>query len=177
MTNAIDQFLNNWRVEALSWYMIQFSKFNELFMVKKELQDKYGYHSVRFNQELADDYLEASENLKKFTKRFPENVAGTIQMMFYYENQYNINPSKPSAYAFISDILLKEMERKRKQLIARVEKKAGKIVDSTALSLGVDSNLNGVVIGDKETVRVNSIYAGGYNIQCLHFRILVKIIK
>ena len=174
---SIDLFLESWWGDAMDWYLDKFRTYQELFQIKKDLMDEYGYHSVRFNQVLADDYLEASENLKKFMSRIGnESAKGLIQMMFYHEHQHRINPSKVSSYDFLADILNKEKQRKKLNLIARIEKKAGKMVDTRGLTLGVDSNLNGLVIGDKETVSVHTIYAGGYNIQCLHFRVLVKII-
>ena len=174
--NAINEFLDTWWGDAMDWHLEKFRTFQELFQIKKDLMDEYGYHSVRNNQVLATEYVEASDNLKKFIKGFPENVAGVLQMMFYYENQHQINPSKMSGYDFLADIMTKERARKKIQLVSRIEKKAGTIVDSSTLFIGVDGNLNGVIQGDKERVSVHTIYAGGYNIQCLHFRILVKII-
>ena len=74
----------------------------------------------------------------------------------------------------LNEILDKEVVRKKKALIARVKKTAGTIVDASGLRIGVNSEINGTVDGEIKTVHVQTIYAGGYNIQCLHYRVLVK---
>lgn len=71
---------------------------------------------------------------------------------------------------FLSD----EVDVKRADLIARVEKIAGKIKDASALRIGMNGSLNGYVAGEKKTVEVRTIDAGGVWIQCYHYRVLVK---
>lgn len=60
-----------------------------------------------------------------------------------------------------------------KKLMNRVAKKCGNIVNADGLHLS-GGELNGCVIGDKGSAYVYTILAGGYNIQCLHQRVLVK---
>ena len=74
----------------------------------------------------------------------------------------------------LNKMLDKEVENKRKTLIVRIEKKAGKIQDAGCLFIGINGEINGSIKGDKATVQVETIYAGGFNIQCLHYRVLVK---
>jgi vacuolar-type H+-ATPase subunit I/STV1 len=61
-------------------------------------------------------------------------------------------------------------------LINRVTKYIGEITDFSNLYL-TGPAINGIVIGERGKVRVETILAGGYNIQCLHNRVLVKPIK
>lgn len=61
-------------------------------------------------------------------------------------------------------------------LINRVTKYIGEITDYSNLYL-TGSAINGIVIGERGKVRVETILAGGYNIQCLHNRVLVKPIR
>jgi len=58
-------------------------------------------------------------------------------------------------------------------LVYRVSAKVGKITDAKGLTIGMNGELNGLVIGDKDSATVTTILAGGYNIQCLHYRVLV----
>ena len=58
-------------------------------------------------------------------------------------------------------------------LIARCEKKVGEITSVKYLHVGIKC-LEGFVEGTKGRVEVRSIFAGGYNIQRLHVRVLVK---
>jgi hypothetical protein len=65
-------------------------------------------------------------------------------------------------------------------LIKRTEKKVGTITDYSMLTVTKGNfmeggaAINGIIKGKNGTVEVRSIYAGGYNIQKLHVRVLVK---
>ena len=65
-------------------------------------------------------------------------------------------------------------------LIKRTEKKVGTITDYSMLTVTKGNfmeggaAINGIIKGENGTVEVRSIYAGGYNIQKLHVRVLVK---
>lgn len=64
-------------------------------------------------------------------------------------------------------------KRKETNLLnTRLTTEFGDVVKTT-LYVGVDGNVNGVFVGTKKTAKIESIYAGGYNIQCLHTRILI----
>lgn len=74
----------------------------------------------------------------------------------------------------LEPFLVREVNAKRKNLISRIEKKAGKIKDARYLTIGKDGNINGQVVGEKATVYVETISAGGHTIQKFHYRVLVK---
>lgn len=59
-------------------------------------------------------------------------------------------------------------------LVIRAWEKVGKITDVTYSRIGLDGSFNGTVTGEKGTARIETILAGGYNIQRLHYRVLVK---
>lgn len=68
----------------------------------------------------------------------------------------------------------READRKYDKLIEDVEYYVGEITDISELRIGVDGNLNGIVVGKNGKVKVQTILAGGYNIQCLHYRCLLN---
>jgi len=74
----------------------------------------------------------------------------------------------------LNKFLDRELAAKRQNLITRITKKAGNIIDATGLYIGSTGEINGVIVGDIKTVTVQTISAGGYAVQCYHFRVLVK---
>lgn len=66
-------------------------------------------------------------------------------------------------------------------MINRVAELTGKITDCKYLNLSCDNNgytiINGIIIGEKGKARIESIGAGGYNIQRYHIRVLVKEVR
>ena len=65
-------------------------------------------------------------------------------------------------------------------LLKRVTKITGPVTDWSGLRVtqgNMGAVLNGIVIGEEGKARVESILAGGYAIQRLHVRTLVKEIK
>lgn len=76
---------------------------------------------------------------------------------------------------------VKDAESLVLNLINRTIEFTGEITDCSGLSLDNDNQgyliINGLVIGEKGKARVESIGAGGYNIQRYHIRVLVKEVK
>ncbi len=72
----------------------------------------------------------------------------------------------------IDTIINKERQKKEKAFMHKL----GFVGDikKANLKIGVDGNLNGLVVGTAHSAEIRTIYAGGYNIQCLHYRVLVK---
>ena len=70
-----------------------------------------------------------------------------------------------------------EADRKYDFIIERTNAIVGKITDAAGLTIGAKDDLNGFIIGDKGTAKVTTIGAGGYNIQCYHFRTLIREAK
>lgn len=69
--------------------------------------------------------------------------------------------------------LTEEANRKYDFIIERTNAIVGEITDATSLRVGNKDDLNGYIIGTRGTAKVQTIGAGGYNIQCFHFRTLI----
>ena len=62
-------------------------------------------------------------------------------------------------------------------LIEQVEEITGEITDARQLEIGDKGEINGYIIGKSGKASVQTIGAGGYNIQRFHFRTLVHEYK
>ena len=72
--------------------------------------------------------------------------------------------------------LQKEADAKYDDIIVRTNAIVGTITDASGLKVGRKGDLNGIIIGDRGQAKVQTIGAGGYNIQCYHFRTLIHSI-
>ena len=70
-----------------------------------------------------------------------------------------------------------EAKRKYDFIVERATAITGKITDASGLQVGAKDDLNGYIIGERGTAKVQTIGAGGYNIQCFHFRTLINELK
>jgi len=73
----------------------------------------------------------------------------------------------------LHEIIEKDAEKRKADFLARISKKVGNITECN-LRMASDCEINGTATGDLGTARVSSILAGGWNIQRLHYRVLVK---
>ena len=75
----------------------------------------------------------------------------------------------------LDKVLENDANAKYDFIIERTVAKVGKITDASLLRIGKDGRrLNGFIKGEHGTVEVDTIGAGGYNIQRFHFRTLIK---
>ena len=177
---AIEEFLTAWKVEAIKYYIDLKNEYNERKTFKPEITSenlrlvknfnfKPQYSEERIAEILSSELSRGEEsdyqrriNSVLMDKWKSQYGKGTMQLVMYHTEEQ----------------IVKEVEKdvisRYKALVKKVEAKAGKIIDAGNLYFGYDAGINGVIIGEKATVTVTTIYAGGYNIQQLHYRVLVK---
>lgn len=96
---------------------------------------------------------------------------------YEYLNPYNGERTLDEALARLERDLVQEANRKYDFIIERTNHIVGTITDASNLEIGDKDDLNGYIIGTKGTAKVQTIGAGGYNIQCFHFRTLINPMK
>lgn len=152
--------------------------------VKDEYSGRYIMKEVRmYSDEKIEEILnnnnsyqlrEASLNIKsKYIKKFEERQTKSdliilSKIVSYYEL---IN------YESLDKIIKDDIEIKKEMFVERVAATVGIIKDMIDFSIGANGEINGIAIGNKAKAKVTTIIAGGYNIQCSHFRVLVHKIK
>jgi hypothetical protein len=176
---VIKEFLAKWKEMAYDWHVKRFERFQEL---KKELK------------------AEAAAAVTEFVKANPEaadavRIGRPVKALDKYLKERNLDwrGIKVRERAFAGPIVLKmdtyydeaerlaylekelEADRKAKMidLIHRVNEVVGTIIDASGLRIDPKGNLNGIIVGEKGKAKVETIGAGGYNIQVFHFRTLV----
>lgn len=142
----IREFINHWKERAINYYHEAIEQYNK--ELKEVYKLGYGIEYKRAKQELHEKYNLVVRNLA-----------------------YGYSPKDREER--LQKIIEREAEAKEKTLIARVNKEVGIIEKAIELHVGVNGELNGMIKGEKGTCKIETIYAGGYNNQCLHYRVLV----
>ena len=101
-------------------------------------------------------------SLEKWLQDYKENY---IKACKEHLNGYSLTRALREADQAVIDQKIK--------IVTRTFKKVGKIVDISFATIGNDGSFNGIVIGENGTANIQTVLAGGYNIQRLHYRVLV----
>ena len=143
----IKDFINQWKVRAIDYYN------NALVEYKKEKQE------LKYFNVWNGDY---NKKMRELIEKYGKWVVGDLALR-----------SPKDAEEQIIKNIERDAIKKEQMLIKRVNKAVGTIVKSITLNVGVNGELNGIIEGVNGKCKIETIYAGGYNIQCLHYRVLV----
>lgn len=190
---AILEFLENWKQRVHDYYDAGLrAATEEKARVKelgKALQDKrYGtpeyeeankaYREAHkaYYAKLHGYYRDVTPEEKKqpryrYTSRIKIREGEWEYLTAYLEETYEESIAK------LQRVLDEEANRKYDFIIERTTAITGRITDASCLQIGAKGDLNGYIVGEKGTAKVQTIGAGGYNIQCFHFRTLISEYK
>lgn len=161
--SSVVDFINNWRTQAFESYKDLAASLKEEYDSLKNIIRQESSDELSFTQ--TEKAKEAYTNLNNFLKNSNKKY-GTFAYYVFHQ------PSEVEDY--VNKIVNNEAERKLVKFMLAIEKKAGKVICGKRLYIAPDHSINGIAICENKTVNVYSILAGGYNIQKLHFRVLVK---
>lgn len=193
---VIKDFLEKWKNDAFDWYVQRFDAFLEFrknlraeeraarleayntlpeyaelreryksFLGDKEPDDStlanlYPRKPVEaFLKERDLDYKKINERLKNFGD----------QIIFKMLNCRN----SEERLSTLEQILEAEKKQKLISLINSITYITGPITDAKHLYASA-GDLNGVIVGEKGVAKIITISAGGYNVQCFHYRTRVS---
>lgn len=130
---------------------------------------------IDFGNLVYDETVKNEVNRYKYYSKLPRpdyrDHSPEARTIRYYKDQFDLEKVKKDTKVQVKNLLL--------NLVDRVHKKIGKIVNASYLSLEAGNfyegtAINGYLEGENGCCDVYSITAGGYNIQRLHVRVLVK---
>lgn len=177
---AITEFLDHWKERMRDYYHSTFARYPEARATYEKDMEQFnlGYFAERKlkNEDFAKwlEYDEARHNVQEsFRIQF-----GFIEV--YVERAFN-KETMTREWSFNEERLEKDLteeyNRKYDFIIDRTLKIVSEIVDASNLKVGAKGDLNGFIIGTTGKASVQTIGAGGYNIQCFHFRTLIHKLK
>ena len=161
---AIIDFLVMWKEHVYAWYVEQYDKYviakNKYYAESSEYTHWWNYERRKSSpEEIKQRDMEHRQLRKDFQEKW--------NYMEPYAERNGLNTEK------LQKDLENEANAKYDDIIERTNKLIGQITDASYLTVGGKGDLNGIIEGERGKVTVNTIGAGGYNIQCYHFRTLI----
>ena len=157
------EFLENWKCRVKDNYINSLPKY-------LEAREQYYTDREQYTTEHPDWFREKAG--RAGYRELENNFHRTWNWIREYVQSYDtLNLEK------LEKDLNREADAKYDKLLEQVISITGQITDVSNLKVGEKGELNGYVLGEKGKAKVQTIGAGGYNIQCFHFRTLVRKMK
>lgn len=161
---AITEFLDRWYVTCVDYFRSEKALYDEAL---KEFYKKSDEHAAWWNNGGYKLPREERNKVDDEYREYRKNFASA------WSHVTQFNHGSLDWDATMQKDLKDEYNRKYDFIITRTNEIVGRITDSKHLSVGAKGDLNGYIIGTKGCCSVKTIGAGGYNIQCFHFRTLI----
>lgn len=168
---VITEFLNQWEAMSILFFEGEAKRYIPLMKEFSELSRKKhaAADEIQNSKEKWATYHKLSEEYRAFERKWNH----VLQFGHIYEDE---GISKEWT-ARMKHEVAKDKDQKYDFIIAKTNEYIGSITDASGLRIGAKGDLNGYIKGPKGTVHVQTVGAGGWNIQRFHFRTLFHKIK
>ena len=168
---AIIEFLEGWKARVTDFYHTSF----DMYQIEKA--DWYAYDHEYVDWWNTEGHRCRRENPEEYKAREQEHKNRRDAFRAKWNFIVEFADGKTFNEERFQKMLKKDADAKYDFIIERTNAIVGQITDATNLHIGNKGDLNGFIIGEKGTAKVQTIGAGGYNIQCFHFRTLINKMK
>lgn len=171
---VIWSFLQAWRAEVKDFIIEGCA---ELGRLKDNHQDAFEKH--KNTEDYATKLAQLKETMSEWRakyfleQKFDEEYFKEVPSLAYKFHTRHGAYNEQALDKFLDE----QVRAKYRDLVNRITEKAGEIVDASNLYIGRTGQINGTVSGLRGTVRVETIPAGGYNVQRFHYRTLVEPLR
>ena len=172
---AITEFLDLWEQRCIEFYLDAYERYKvaveEMRADYKRMSEEMDALGYRARWDKNDPNYEEYHRLDKEQDEFRKD--------FYREWNYVtqfLDHEKPYE-EYMRHFIAEEKKRKYDFLLDKVCSIVGTITDASNLRVGAKGDLNGYIVGTDGKASVQTIGAGGWNIQVFHYRTLIKRMK
>ncbi|AZJ44162.1 hypothetical protein [Bacillus velezensis] len=169
-THVIEHFLEEWKKKVYKWYVNQ----RELFEKEKhkiaERVKLSKEEALKINSDLIANQVERRRAYKE-EQKYLKNLEFSRVAKDFIEMHPKYFEKNVKSY------LDSEAYVKKVKLLSRIKKEVGQITNAADLYISNNGEINGIVHGEKGSINVETVSAGGINVQCFHYRVLVKPVR
>ena len=192
----LKDFLHGWKSDAIIYYQDRYASYQEFRadLLERELEARREALATLPELDRARELYQGREltayDLHNLFPRKPVEAFLKERGLDYEAVQTALAARADHIISRMLDIrdaneraewLEKAMERERKakllDLTNRIMKVVGRIADASGLYIADNGEINGYIDGTEGRAKVETIGAGGYNIQRFHFRTLIHEVK
>ena len=177
------EFFEKYKKQNIKFIEFNMNTLLEYYKINSEYCNAHNYRHRYMEEERLDE--EEYKRKLNALKDLQDDLKAAIHPITF--SVYSRDKNNPVDYDKLNEILDKDIEAKYWNMVEKVTKITGEIIDMSAVSVGGDGNLNGIVIGQDGKAKLETILAGGYNHnvildsgrrgQILHYRLLIHQIK
>ena len=172
---VIWNFLLNYKEQVAEYIRNNMKVLNEYYEVNSKMCDWHNNNSYKVhNGEMTrEEYNRVDRELREKERELADAIHPYTKLVSKYNGYrqpHTVDEEK------LEEILLKDCKARYFELVNQVTAITGTITDATNLTIH-GGELNGIIIGERGKAKVQTFSAGGWNIQCFHYRTRVDEVK